>query len=74
MNPLENKKTEPFKIGGNWTAQSKQLQKQFPELTDADLKYESGQENDLLKRLETKLSKKRDEIINIVKKAKAETV
>jgi hypothetical protein len=37
-------------------------------LTDADLKFETGKEEDLLKRIETRLNKKRDEVINNIRK------
>lgn len=60
--------TETFKITGNWNDQTAVLKEKFPQLTDADLKFESGKENDLLKRVETRLNKKRDEVINIIKK------
>ncbi|TCP23617.1 hypothetical protein EV195_10887 [Tenacibaculum skagerrakense] len=64
-----NKKTEEsFKITGNWENQSKELKSKFSQLTDADLKFETGKENDLLKRVETRLNKKREEVINIIKK------
>jgi len=74
MNTPETKKTDAFKIGGDWSAQSKKLKESFPQLTDADLKHEIGKENDLLKRVETRLNKKRDEVINIIKKAETAKV
>lgn len=60
--------SEDFKISGDWAAQSKILQEKFSQLTDADLKFEAGKEEDLLKKIETRLKKKRDEVINIIKK------
>jgi len=57
-----------FKMTGDWAAQSKELKGKFSQLTDSDLKFEPGKENDLLKRVETRLNKKRDEVINIIKK------
>lgn len=57
-----------FKMAGDWDAQSKELKGKFSQLTDSDLKFEPGKENDLLKRVETRLNKKRDEVINIIKK------
>ena len=67
MDTTENKNTE-FKITGDWAAQSKNLKEKYSQLTDSDLKFEAGKENDLIGRLETKLNKKRDEVINIIKK------
>jgi hypothetical protein len=43
-------------------------------LTDADLKFEAGKENDLLQRVQTRLNKKREEVINIIKKFQTEKV
>ena len=63
-----NKNVETFKITGSWANQSKTLKGKFPQLTDADLKFETGKENELLGRVETRLNKKREEVINIIKK------
>lgn len=63
-----------FKIEGNWDIQSKKLKGKFPTLTDADLKFESGKENELLSRLELKLGKKRDEVISVIKTEQTEKV
>jgi len=60
-----------FTMTGDWAVQSKQLRKKFSQLTDADLKFETGKEEDLLKRIETRLHKKRDEVISIIKKEQA---
>lgn len=68
MDLKQNKNGEPFKIIGNWETQSKQLKKEFIQLTDSDLKFETGKENDLLTRMESKLKKTREEVINIIKK------
>jgi len=64
--------TSPFTIKGNWNEQAKKLQAKFPTLTDADLEFTEGNEEDLLKRLETRLEKKREEIVGILKKIQQE--
>ncbi|MDR9399559.1 hypothetical protein [Salibacter sp.] len=74
MKTEQAKSNEGFKITGNWANQSKQLKSKFSQLTDSDLKFESGKENDLIQRMEKKLNKKRDEVINIIKKNHSETV
>jgi hypothetical protein len=61
------KNEQAFAITGNWATQSEQLKKEFPSLTDADLKFETGKEEDLLKRMETRLNKQRDEVVGIIK-------
>lgn len=72
--PSKQKNSEPFKVIGNWDLQSKQLKEKFPQLADADLKFEPGKEEDLLKRVETKLNKKREEVISILRKGQPEKV
>jgi len=42
-------------------------------LTDADLKFEAGKENELLERIGKRLNKKREELINIIKKGQPKT-
>jgi len=67
-------KVGAFKIVGNWDVQSKTLKEKFPQLTDADLKFENGKEDELLARVEKRLSKKRDEVISLLKKGQLEKV
>lgn len=69
------KKTEvTFKIAGNWEAQSKQLKSKYPQLTDADLKFETGKESELISRLQSRLGKNRQEVIDILKPVPLEKV
>ncbi|SKC63056.1 hypothetical protein [Ohtaekwangia koreensis] len=68
------KQKELFTIIGNWDLQAKQLKEKYSSLTDEDVKFESGKENELIKRLETRLNKKRDEVIHILKKSRVEKV
>jgi hypothetical protein len=68
MESTKSKTTETFKMNGNWEAQSKQLKKTYAQLTDADLKFEAGKENELLSRMETRLNKNREDVIGIIKK------
>lgn len=55
-----------FKISGDWDLQSKQLREKFAHLTDADVKFETGKENELLNRIGNRLGKKREEVISIL--------
>ena len=72
MDTTQNKGNEPFKITGNWNNQSKQLKEKYPQLTDSDLKFEAGKEQELLRRLETKLNKKPEDVISLIKKVQSE--
>lgn len=47
---------------GNWNEAKGKLKQRFAHLTDDDLKYEEGKEDELLGRLESRLGKGRDEI------------
>lgn len=58
---------EAFKMRGNWKKQSDLLKKNFSALTDADLEFEKGEEKKLLRKLEIRLDKKREEVIEIIK-------
>ena len=67
MESNKNKTAEAFKITGDWKEQSKQLKTKYSLLTDDDLKFEAGKENELLKRVENRLSKSREQVVNIIK-------
>jgi hypothetical protein len=62
------KTAEEFKITGNWADHAKALKAKFPKLSDADLKFEIGKEEQLISRLATALEKKKDEVISLIKK------
>jgi len=64
----QNKPAETFKVTGNWEAQSKQLKTKYTQLTDSDLKLETGKETEMLGRVQTRLNKNREEVIDIIKK------
>lgn len=55
-------------MSGNWYNQTQLLQDKFAQLTDEDLKFIEGKEEELLQRIETRINKKREEVINILKK------
>ena len=67
-------KPEAPAIFGNWDAQSKEMKTNYTQLTDEDLKFEAGKENELIKRVQTRLSKGREEVIGIIKKTQVEKV
>lgn len=69
----QNKDDELFKINGDWQIQSKNLKLKFSLLTDADVRFEPGKEDELLKRLEYRLSKKREDVIRLIIRNNSET-
>ncbi len=50
------------KIRGNWKMIKGKLKEEYGQLTDDDLTYREGQEEQLLGRLQTKLGKSKEEI------------
>ena len=68
MDKVQEKKDVGFKITSNWDKHSNVLKEKYPSLTDADLKFESGKEHELVGRISTRLNKKQEEVINIIKK------
>lgn len=63
----KDQKSEGFKIT-NWDESSKKLKEQFSQLTEDDLKFEPGKENDLLNRIENRINKRRSEVIDMINK------
>ncbi|MGB6092912.1 MAG: hypothetical protein WBF83_04035 [Moheibacter sp.] len=72
MDTNPNKSSDAFRITGNWNEQSKVLKEKFPQLTDSDLKFEKGKENELLNRVESRLNKGREEVTRIIMKCQPE--
>jgi hypothetical protein len=74
METTQKKSSENFKITGNLVAISKKLKAKYPQLTDADLKFEAGKENEMISRLEKRLNKNHEEVIEILNKVQLEKV
>ncbi len=53
---MENERIE------NWDETKDRLREKYPQLTEEDLIYEVGQEQELLRRLQEKLDKSKNEI------------
>lgn len=66
MNNTVNKQESKFKITIDWIIQARQLKIKFFQLTDKDLKYEKGKENELLSRIEKRLNMSRYEVIELI--------
>jgi len=50
------------KLKGNWNIIKGKLKQEYAELTEDDLVYEEGKEDELLGRLQTKLGKTKEEV------------
>jgi uncharacterized protein YjbJ (UPF0337 family) len=53
-------------IKGNWNELKGKLKKSYAELTDNDLLYEEGREDELYGRLQQKLGKSKDEVRKLI--------
>jgi len=59
--PIRNNKE--IHITGDWKLLSGKLKARFSELTEADVAFRSGEENDLIRRIGKRLNKRHDEVI-----------
>lgn len=51
---------------GSWEDVKRQLRNNYDELTDEDLDYQEGGENELFGRLQRRLGKTKDEIVHLI--------
>lgn len=51
---------------GNWTEEKGNLKKKFATLTDNDLMFEDGKEDEIIGKLQIKLSKSKEELHKII--------
>ncbi len=52
------------KLKGNWNELKGKIKQEYGELTDDDLVYQEGQEDELLGRIQQKLGKTKAEVIS----------
>lgn len=60
---------DTLQIKGAWNEIKGKIKSQYADLTDDDLLYEEGQEDQLIGKLQQKLGKSRDEVIKLIKSA-----
>jgi hypothetical protein len=58
----------PFKVKGDWSIQADKLKAKFSSLTDDDLKFETGKEAELLRKVGKRLNKNLEETTAILEK------
>ncbi len=54
------------KIKGNWNQMKGKLKQEYGQLTDNDLAYEEGKEDELLGRLQERLGKTKSEVKDMI--------
>ena len=52
-----------LKLKGSWNETKGKMKQAYADLTDDDLKYEEGKDDEFVGRLQTKLGKTKDEIV-----------
>ena len=60
--------SKEFKLRGNWNELKGKIKQQYATLTDDDLKYEEGKEDELIGRLQQKIGKSKDEVIDWIQR------
>jgi len=58
-----------LKIKGNWNEKKGKLKQKYAELTDEDLKYAEGKEEELVGRVQKRLGTSKEEARNIIHSA-----
>jgi len=58
---------DKFEIKGNWNELKGKLKQKYADLTDADLTFTKGQEEELLGKIQKKIGKSREEVIRMIK-------
>ncbi|MBL7930232.1 MAG: CsbD family protein [Bacteroidia bacterium] len=53
-------------LKGNWNEQKGKLKQKFATLTDNDLMYEEGKREEMLGKLQVKLGKTKEELLDII--------
>ena len=59
---------DTMKLKGNWNEVAGKLKQQFANLTDDDLLFKEGKEEELLGRLQAKVGKTKEELRKIISK------
>jgi uncharacterized protein YjbJ (UPF0337 family) len=62
MEHKPNTSSTSLKLKGNWNETKGKIKKQYADLTDNDLLYEEGKEDELYGRLQKKTGKTKDQI------------
>jgi uncharacterized protein YjbJ (UPF0337 family) len=60
---------DKLRFKGSWNEVKGKLKQKYAELTDDDLQYTEGKEDQLLGRLQKKLGKSKDEVRKMINKA-----
>lgn len=65
--PIKCKIMDKLQLKGKWNEMKGKVKQAHGDLTDDDLRYEEGKDDELLGRLQQKLGKTRDEVVDWLK-------
>ena len=57
---------DTLRIKVNWNQMKGKIKQKYPDLTDDDLLFVAGKEDDLLGRIQRKTGKSRDEVVSYI--------
>ncbi len=57
-----------LKLKGNWNETKGKMKKAYAELTDDDLTYEDGKDDELVGKIQQKLGKTKEDVISWIEK------
>ncbi len=57
-----------LKLKGNWTELKGKMKQEYADLTDDDLLYEEGRDEELLGKIQKKIGKTKDQVIEWIDK------
>ena len=60
--------SKEFKIKGNWNELKGKVKQKYGELTDDDLVYEEGKDDELLGRIQKRIGQTKDQVIDWIQK------
>ena len=60
--------SEEFKLKGNWNELKGKIKQQYGQLTDDDLVYEDGKDDELLGRIQQRIGKTKEQVIDWIQK------
>lgn len=58
---------DKLELKGRWNELKGKVKQKYAELTDDDLAYEEGKDDELIGRIQTKLGQTRDEVVDWLK-------
>jgi uncharacterized protein YjbJ (UPF0337 family) len=57
---------DTLRIKGNWNQMKGKIKQKYPDLTDDDLLFVAGKEDELFGRIQRKTGKSRDEVVSYI--------